>query len=43
MNRPADDAVATILEIENFTGRFMEAAKSGEVILVRTVRYSFVA
>ncbi|XP_055535219.1 phenoloxidase 8-like [Wyeomyia smithii] len=33
MSRPADDAVATVLEIESYTGRFMEAAKSGEVVL----------
>ncbi|XP_058827992.1 uncharacterized protein LOC131687914 [Topomyia yanbarensis] len=33
MNRPADGAVSTILEIENLIGRYIEAAKSGEVIL----------
>ncbi|XP_055610031.1 phenoloxidase 8-like [Uranotaenia lowii] len=32
VNRPADDAVGTILEIENWTGRWMEAVNSGSVL-----------
>lgn len=35
VNRPADDAVGTILEVETWLRRYIEAVDSGSVLLVR--------